>query len=96
MVGGDGDGCAAACIGYGIVGEVAEDAVEEGEVAAEDELLGELVADGHVFGCHFLLCLVDDLLDEGVEVDDVEGVGVGGIVEAVEGGDVVEQGGESL
>ena len=40
MVGGDGDGCAASCIGYGIVGEVAEDAVEEGEVAAEDELLG--------------------------------------------------------
>ena len=83
LTGGQRDGGAIAGIGNGIVGEIAEDAVEQRSIASHDEWRWQLIdkchaAPGQLEGC-FLLNVTDGFVD----VNGFELVGDGSGIESV-------------
>lgn len=85
------DGGAFAGIGDGIIDKVSEDAVEQGCISFDFDILGQAVFQGHVFVAQGYRCLLHDVGNQLRQVYGTYVKDVGGIVHAVKDGDVLQQ-----
>ena len=65
-------------------------------VAVDHDVLRKQVVELHPAALHGKACLFDNVGNEGRDIDALRGEHVGGIVHAVQRGDVLQEGGESL
>ena len=79
-----------ACVGYGIVGEIAEHAVEQALIAFHPDACRQEIAEGHVLILHLQSRFLGNVVHGKRYVYRFEALHFGGIVQLVECGYVLE------